>query len=93
MTAAGGAGRIPVMVGSSQSNREADQENSPTYCAFLPNNEQNFPNVHFEETTTRSPVPREPFQQDDFDEDRKYSKILNFCKFFAKKSLFRCKLI
>lgn len=69
------SGRPSVGVGSPQTYRNAE-ENNPTYCAFLPNSDSNFPNAYFEQTTEKQQmtIPKEMREQKNDDEDRK----LNF---------------
>lgn len=64
------AGRPPMGVGSAQTYRDASENNMPTYCAFLPNNDANFPNAYFEQTTAQ---PQTTPSEDKIDENnRKY---------------------
>lgn len=74
-------GRPQITMAAPQQYRDAG-EDTPTYCAFLPNNDANFPNAYFEQTTAQPQVVSEKAPSEEkIDENNRKS---NFIKIFFK---------
>lgn len=57
-------------IGSPQTYRDGEGESTPTYCAFLPNNDANFPKAYFEQTTAQPlTTPKKASNEDKNDEN------------------------
>jgi hypothetical protein len=69
-------GRPQIGIGSPQMFRDAG-EDTPTYCAFLPNNDANFPNAYFEQTTAQ-PQTTPKIPSDVIDDKNRKSNFYNF---------------